>query len=257
MPRQNTSSNKVTISAVIITLNEEKNIKRCLNSLKWTDEIIVIDSGSTDKTCDIAKKMGVKVFHNPWPGYGMQKCFGIEKTTHPWVIVIDADEEVTQELAKNIKSAIKSASENSCYKLKRSAYFLGKKIKHGDWGRDWVIRVFPKATFNWSKDPVHEGLLAYKNEAFDLTGELLHHTQDSIHQALNKINHYSTLSADMLIKKGKKSNLLKAILKSKWTFFRAYIIRLGFLDGKVGYVIAKNAEIHTYYKQLKLVYKNK
>lgn len=250
---------KITISAVIITLNEEKNITRCLKSLKWVDEIIIIDSGSTDKTCDIAKKFSskVKVFNNPWPGDGMQKCFGIEKTSHPWVIIIDADEEVTPELAKNIKIAIKSASENSCYKIKRSAYFLGKKIKHGDWGRDWIIRVFPKKTFNWSKNPVHDGLLAYKNEAFDLKGELLHHTQDSIHQALDKVNNYSTLSADMLIKKGKKSNLLKAILKSKWTFFRAYIIRLGFLDGKVGYVIAKNAEIHTYYEQLKLVYKNK
>ena len=250
---------KITISAVIITLNEEKNITRCLKSLKWVDEIIIIDSGSTDKTCDIAKKFSskVKIFHNPWPGYGMQKCFGIEKTSHPWVLIIDADEEVTPELAKNIKIAIKSASENSCYKIKRSAYFLGKKIKHGDWGRDWIIRVFPKKTFNWSKNPVHDGLLAYKNEAFDLKGELLHHTQDSIHQALDKVNNYSTLSADMLIKKGKKSNLLKAILKSKWTFFRAYIIRLGFLDGKVGYVIAKNAEIHTYYEQLKLVYKNK
>ena len=248
---------KVYISAVIITLNEEKNITRCLNSLKWTDEIIIIDSGSTDKTCDIAKKFSskVKVFHNSWPGYGMQKCFGIEKTSHPWVIIIDADEEVTKELAKNIKSAIQSASENSCYKLKRSASFLGKKIKHGDWGRDWVIRVFPKATFNWSKDPVHEGLLAYKNEAFDLKGELLHHTQDSIHQALNKINDYSTLSADMLIKKGKKSNLLKAILKSKWTFYRSYIFRLGFLDGNFGYIIAKNSQIQTYFKQLKIITK--
>ncbi len=255
MTKKNKLTNKITISAVIITFNEKKNITRCLNSLKWVDEIIVIDSGSTDKTCEIAKKMGAKTYHNPWPGYGMQKRFGIEKTTHPWVIVVNADEEVTQELAKNIQSAIQSASENSCYKIKRSAYFIGKKIKYGDWGRDWVIRIFPKATFSWSKDPVHESLEAYKNEAFDLKGELLHHTQDNITDAIDKINNYSTLSAEILIKKGKKSNLLKAIFKSNWTFFRCYIVRLGFLDGNAGYIIAKNAQIHTYIKQLKLIYK--
>ena len=97
--------------------------------------------------------------------------------------------------------------------------------------------------------------MAYKNEAFDLKGELLHHTQDSIHQALNKINNHSTLSADLFIKKGKKSNLFKVILKSKWSFYKSYILKLGFLDGKVGYVIAKDSEINSYYEQLKILYK--
>ena len=254
MSKSEKSPTKICISAVIITLNEEKNITRCLNSLKWTDEIIVIDSGSVDQTCDIAIKMGAKVYQNNWPGDGMQKCFGIEKTSHPWVMVIDADEEVTPKLAKNIQSAIKTASENTCYKIKRDSFFINKIIKHGDWGNDWIIRVFPKATFKWSTNNVHSGLKAYKNESFALKGKLLHHTQDSIHQSIQKVNGYSSGSADILREKGEKSNLLKAILKSKWSFYRSYLIRLGFLDGKRGYIIAKNIELNTYLKQLKIIF---
>ena len=184
----------------------------------------------------------------------MQKCFGIEKTSHPWVMVIDADEEVSPELAKSIQSAIKTASENTCYKIKRDSFFINKIIKHGDWGNDWIIRVFPKATFKWSTNKVHSGLKAYKNESFALKGKLLHHTQDSIHQSIQKVNDYSSGSADILREKGKKSNLLKAILKSKWSFYRSYLIRLGFLDGRRGYVIAKNIELNSYLKQLKIIF---
>ncbi|WP_119344734.1 glycosyltransferase family 2 protein [Facilibium subflavum] len=249
----NVMASKDTLGVVVITKNEEKNIARCLQSVKWANEIIVIDSGSTDKTVEIAESFGAKVIIRHWPGDGPQKYFGISQLTTKWCLVLDADEEVTKELAESIQKTIQSGK-NTCYKLHRRSFFLGKIIKYGDWGRDWIVRLFIREKHEYTQDIAHSKVNVKKSQASALKGKLIHHTQEDIYLSIKKYNDYSTLSAQMMAKKGKRSSLLKAMLRGHLAFIRSYVLRLGFLDGARGYMIARNIAFGAYLKYLKLTY---
>lgn len=246
MPKHNN-----TLGVVIITKNEEKNIARCLESIKWADEIIVVDSGSTDKTTEIARRYGANIIERHWPGDGPQKHFGISKLTTSWGLVLDADEEVTPELAKSIKDALEHPR-YSFYKMHRRSFFLGKMICHGDWGKDWIVRLFDRTKHQWTHDIVHAKLDVSKKHAGSLTGELIHHSQDSVASSLKKMNDYSDGTSTILWQKGKKTSLISACFHKHWTFLRGFIFRLGFLDGSRGYLIAKLSAYGSYFKYVKL-----
>ena len=240
-----------TLGVIIITKNEEKNIARCLESVKWVDEIIVVDSGSTDKTIEIARSYNAKVIQRHWPGDGPQKHFGITQLTTKWGLVLDADEELTPELTDSIQSAIHNP-QSTFYKMHRRSFFLGKIIKHGDWGKDWIVRLFDCSQHQWTQDIVHAKLNVSKKQALSLNGKLIHHSQDNISLSLQKMNDYSDGTSTILFQKGKQSSLLSANFHKHWTFLRGFIIRLGFLDGSRGYLIAKLSAYGSYFKYVKL-----
>jgi (heptosyl)LPS beta-1,4-glucosyltransferase len=242
-----------TISVIVITLNEEKNIARCLASVAWADEIIVLDSGSKDKTIEIAKSYHAKVYHQDWLGFGEQKNKALEYTTKEWILWLDADEKVTPELSDSIKFEI-NHTQSDAYQMKRASFFLGKLIKHGDWGRDKVVRLFKKGKACWTIDQVHESLSINKRDTKYLEGILLHYTQDNLHTSLKKINEYSTLSAEMMVEKNRDSSVFKAVLRGHLAFVRSYLLRRGFMDGVRGYVLARNIGLGAYLKYLKCVY---
>ena len=242
-----------TLGVVVITKDEEKNITRCLESIKWADEIIVVDSGSIDKTVEIAKNHGAKVIKRHWPGDGPQKYFGISQLTTCWCLVLDADEEASPELAMNIQNTLKNPS-NTCYKIHRYSFFLGKIMKHGDWGRDWIVRLFKRSEHEYTQDIAHSKVNVKKTQATPLKGKLIHHTQENVHLSIKKYNDYSSLSAKMLAKKGQKGSLFKAIIRGHMAFLRSYLLRLGFLDGYRGYIVSRNIAFGAYLKYLKLKY---
>lgn len=239
-----------TLGVVIITKNEEKNIGRCLESVKWANEIIVVDSGSTDKTIDIAKSYQARIYNQPWLGFGLQKNKAINYCTSDWVLSLDADEEVSAVLRESIQQAIKDNSHN-LYQFKRLSQFCGRWIQHGDWGRDIITRLFKRGVAYFSEDIVHEKLI-FKEKAKIISGMLYHYSQPHIAVSLKKMNEYSNNTASVLFAKGRKASLLKASLHKHWTFFRSFVMRCGFLDGGRGYLIAKLSAYGAYFKYIKL-----
>ena len=244
-------SNNHRLTVVVITKNEEKNIERCLNSVLWADEIIVVDSGSEDRTVELAQSLGAKVIERDWPGDGPQKHFAISQVKTNWCLVLDADEQVMPQLKTSILKAMEKKT-HSAFKIKRESFFLGKKIAHGNWGHDWIVRLFDATKHRWTQDTVHSKLDVDKKQAPQLQGILLHHTQDSLDIALKKSNDYTSVQAQTQHQAKKTSTLLKALLHKKWAFWRSFIFRAGFLDGKRGYLIAKLTADSAFYKHAKL-----
>lgn len=192
------------LTVIIITKNEEKNIARCLDSVKWADEIIIVDSGSTDRTIDIASQYpNVKVYKQQWLGYGPQKNIALSYATNSWILALDADEVLSSELTDNIQKKIQQEHSASVYKFKRLSQFCGKWIHHGDWGNDIIPRLFKKDSARYSNDMIHEKLIYNEKDAL-LSGILKHYSQESISISLSKLNNYSDATANRLLLKGKK-----------------------------------------------------
>lgn len=238
------------LGVIIITKNEAKKIARCLSSVQWADDIIVVDCGSTDATVDIAKQHGAKVFHQDWLGFGSQKNFALSCCRSEWVLSLDADEVVDEILKNHILQAIQLGNADT-YRFKRLSQFCGQWIYHGDWGRDQVTRLFKNGKAVFSNDIVHERLI-YDGSVQLINGVLKHYSQDNIAMLLQKINDYSSASAQVLFQKGKTSNLFKANIHQYWTFFRGFMLRAGFLDGTKGYLVAKLSAYGAYCKYVKL-----
>jgi (heptosyl)LPS beta-1,4-glucosyltransferase len=238
------------ISVVIITYNEEKNIARCLESVKWANEIIIVDSGSTDNTINIAKSYGAIVYSQEWLGFGPQKNLAILKSRCKWILAVDADEVISHELSESILDAVESGS-SICYKFKRVSQFCGKWIKYGDWRNDLIIRLFRRDLAKYSNDMVHEKVV-HECDVETLQGLMWHYSQDYINISLKKMNDYSDSTSLMLFTRGKTCTILNAILHKNWAFFRGFIIKKGFLDGRQGYLIAKLTSYGSYFKYIKL-----
>lgn len=247
---------KASLSVVIITKNEENNIRECLQSVAWVDEIIVVDSGSEDNTIAICKDYTDKIsINDDWQGFGHQKNMALQQATKEWVLSLDADERITPVLRTEIESVINNSA-YSAFAIPRQAYFLGQAMKHGGWWPDYVVRLFRRNTGVFSEDIVHERILV--NEPVrKLSTPMLHYSYTSLDQLMAKMNQYSSAGANKAYRQGKKSGLLKAIAKAKWTFFRAYFLRLGILDGQAGFIAAFSKAEETYYRYLKLSYLNK
>lgn len=242
------------LSAVIITYNESAHIARCINSLKHiVDEIIVVDSLSTDNTQTIATELGAKVVTRPFEGYGATKNFANEQASADWILSIDADEALDDELAHSILTVKTHLTEHVVYEFNRLNNYCGTWIRYGGWYPDRKIRLFNKQHVKWNLAEVHETLEIpeYFNKHL-LKGKLLHYSYTSVAGHLSKIEKYSTRGAEEAFKKGKKSNWLKLYLSPAFRFIRDYIFKLGFLDGKYGFIIAKLTAKEVYLKYSKL-----
>jgi glycosyltransferase involved in cell wall biosynthesis len=242
------------LSVIIITKNEEDSILECLSSVQWADEIIVLDSGSTDHTVEICRSFGAKVnIAEDWQGFGKQKNRALALAGHEWVLSIDADERVSQSLRLEIEKTISSSTQNTAFQIPRSSSFCGQFIKHSGWTPDYVTRLFRRSEAVFSEDIVHEKLIT-KCQIRKLSSPLIHLSYDNLDDVLLKLNRYSSDGAVVLMAKNNKhGGLLNAVLRALWAFVRTYILRLGILDGRMGFILAVyNAET-TYYKYLKLM----
>ena len=232
---ENNTSQKIT--ALAITFNEEENVKRYVESLSFADEIIFVDSLSTDNTVAIAKEMGVTVIQNKFKDFSTQRNFAISQAKNDWITFFDLDEIVTSELEEEIKSVVTSDNQNVAYFVKRNFFFLGKRIKYGGWQNDKVIRVFNKNYCKYNGNLVHEVVSANGKVSF-LKNCVNHYSYKDFDNYNNKLNHYSKLQAETLYLKNKKPNVYHFLFRPLYRFFWQYIYRLGILDGKQGYILA-------------------
>jgi glycosyltransferase involved in cell wall biosynthesis len=224
------------ISAIIICKDEEKNIDDCIKSISWCDEIIITDSGSTDKTIEIAKKYTDKIFFNEWRGFSQQRKFALTKASNDWVFVLDADERCTNELAEEIRNILSDKARAKGFFIPRKSFFLSKWIKHCGWYPDYKLRLFDKNFVKISDRLVHEGY-EVNGETAKLKNDLFHYTVTSISEFMDKINHYSTLSAR---EKSSKQNIsfLYLFFIPGFEFTKKFIFQAGFLDGINGLMVS-------------------
>ena len=242
----------MSLSVILITKNEEANLKDCLESVSFADEIIVVDSQSSDKTQEIARSFGAKLeITSDWPGFGPQKNRALNLATKEWVLSIDADERVTPELKQEILATIASANAADCYAIPRSSWYCGRFMKHSGWYPDYVDRLFKRGTAKFSDHLVHERLLP-SGLSGKLKNHFLHYSYRDFSQVLKKVDVYSSAAAQQAFKQGKKGGLGEALIHGFWAFFRTYVLRRGFLDGKHGLALAISNAATSYYKYLKL-----
>jgi glycosyltransferase involved in cell wall biosynthesis len=240
------------LSVILITHNEAGNIAACLNSVAFADECIVVDSGSTDGTGEIARSLGAQVVvTTDWPGFGAQKNRALALATGTYVFSIDADERVTPELAASIRRVVAEGSTDAGYELSRLSNFCGQWMRHGDWYPDRVLRLFKREAGRFSNDLVHERLIVDGRIA-RLEGELQHHSMPTLESALDKMNRYSSGRAADKVAAGRRGGLGSALAHGVWAFLRCYILRRGCLDGRLGLVLAIYVAEGTYYRYLKM-----
>lgn len=240
------------ISAIIITKDEEHSIRECLQSISWVDEIIVVDSESKDQTLKICKEFRAKIFTKSWQGFGPQKNEAIKHAKYKWILSIDADEIITPELKKEIIAITKSNNPSEAYSICRRSFYCGRLIKFSGWQSDFVVRFFQKKFCKFSDDLVHEKVLV-NGVTLKTKSYMIHNAFENFEEVIKKINVYSSLSASMFYKKNRKSSLKKAILHAFWSFIKTYIIKLGFLDGKYGFMLSISNAEGTYYRYIKLM----
>jgi glycosyltransferase involved in cell wall biosynthesis len=240
------------LSVILITHNEAANIAACLASVAFADEWIVVDSGSTDGTVEIARSAGARVsVTNDWPGFGVQKGRALALANGDWVLSIDADERITPELAASIRKALADDAGEAGHELSRLSNFCGQWMRHGDWYPDRVLRLFKRGAGRFSNDRVHERLIV-EGRIGRLAGELLHHSMPTLEGALDKMNRYSSGRAADKVAAGGRGGLGAALTHGCWAFARCYILHRGFLDGRLGFVLAVYVAENTYYRYLKM-----
>lgn len=242
---------ETTVSCILIVKNEERNIAGCLNSLAWADEIVIVDSGSSDLTTKICASYPRVILREcPWQGFGQQKNTALELATGDWVFSIDADERVTPELAGEIRRIMHNPDYNA-YRVKRKNFYRGVWVRHCGWWPDEVLRFFRRGTARFNDRIVHESVL-YLGKTGILNSPLEHHSYGSASDCLCRVDRYSALGAQQLHKNGKKAGLLKIAAKTLFMFIRIYILKRGFLDGRAGLLVAFSTAEVTFYKYVKL-----
>lgn len=222
------------VSAVLITLNAAASLEATLASLAFVDDIVVVDSGSTDGTLDIARRFGARVIDQAWLGFGPQKAFAVAQAKHDWVLCLDADERVTPELQASLAAAL-AAHSHMAWRMARCNRFLGRYLRHGEGYPDWNLRFFHRAHAHWSDDAVHEHVLT-EAAVGTLKGDLLHDSAETLAAYLQKQNRYTTLAADAAIAAGKRASPGRLVLSPLFRFLKFYIVRQGFRDGLPGLV---------------------
>ncbi len=250
-----------TLSVAIITLNEEKNIGRTLASVQFADEIVVVDSGSTDRTLDMARSCKAKAILEPWRGFAGQKNFAIEQCHGTWILSLDADEELTPELQKEIQELMRGTPKADAYMLKRRNLFLGRWIRRGGYYPDPKLRLFRRHAANFApparftQRPVHE-TITVEGQVETLSSDLIHHAYPTIESYIEHMDRYSTLGAEIVLAKGQTSSSLVGffyhiLLIPAFTFLWNYIFRLGFLDGREGFLLHLYHSTYTSWKYAK------
>lgn len=241
-----------SLSIVILTRNEARNIVDCVRSARFADEIVVLDSGSTDGTPELARAEGAKVScGSDWPGFGPQKNRALALATGDWVFSLDADETITPSLRESILAAVRTPGDHQAFAVDRTSSYCGQVIRHAGWSPDWIVRLFRRDAARFSDDLVHERVLV-QGSVGRLQGELLHRSFPDFESVLDKVNRYSTAGARSLAERGKRASPAKAVGHGLWAFLRTYVLQRGFLDGAMGLALAISNAEGTYYRYLKL-----
>ena len=244
------------LSVILITHNEAANIAACLESVAWADEIVVVDSGSSDETVAICGRYSAKVqVTSDWPGFGPQKNRAVGLATGDWLLSIDADERVTPELRAEIEQAL-AAPDSDAYEMPRLSSYLGQPMRHGGWWPDYVTRLFRRGAARFSEARVHETVLG-QGRTGRLHQHLVHYSFRSVEQVVAKMDSYSTAAAVAMAERGRSAGLGSAVLHGFFAFFRTYVLRAGFLDGREGFMLAVSNAEGAYYRYLKLMLLNK
>ena len=244
------------ISATIITLNEEANIREACESLAWADEIVVVDSGSTDQTREIAAESGARVISQAWPGFAAQKQFASEQATHDWIFSLDADERVSNELQATI-AKLRTTPEESLadgYRIPRRSYYQGRWIKGGGWYPDWQLRLYRKSRGRWQPRHIHESVeMDYGARVEKLSGDILHYSvRDSSHHHRMIGERYAPLAAQQMFEEGRTTSPLKIATAGPVAFLQTFVLKGGFRDGLAGLSIARFAAHHAFLKHMLL-----
>jgi glycosyltransferase involved in cell wall biosynthesis len=238
------------LSVAIITLNEEERLAECLTSVAFADEVVVVDSGSTDSTVAIAEAHGARVVRREWLGFGRQKQFAIDQCRNQWVLVLDADERIPAATAREIAAALEHPA-YAAYSLPRQNFFCGRWLKRAGWWPDRVVRLFDKAKARMSDRLVHEGLVV-DGPVGALQGAIVHHANRDLSHTLAKINSYSSAGAAELARAGRRGSLVQATGRASWAFVHNYLLRRGFLDGREGFLQAVCDAVNIFFKYAKL-----
>ncbi len=244
------------ISAVIIAFNEEDKIADALKSVDWADEIIVVDSESTDRTREISEKFGAKVLIKKWEGFSKQKQFAVDSAAHDWIFSLDADERVSDELKKKIlqfKNLPESDLANG-YRVPRLSFYMNRPIRHGGWYPDWQLRFFNRRKGKWKDVLIHESVEMNSNSRTEkLRGDILHYSVEDVSHHHRMIGErYAPLAAAQMFERGKRASVLKILTAGTTAFLQTYILKGGFLDGLAGFAIARFAAHHAFLKYLLL-----
>jgi glycosyltransferase involved in cell wall biosynthesis len=238
------------ITATIITLNEERNIARAIESLRCSDEIIILDSGSVDRTVELAEKLGARVIEAGWRGFAGQKNWAAEQAQNDWILSLDADEALSEALEAEIWNLKKTGPRYDAYTMPRLARYLGRWILHSGWYPDRKIRLYDRRKARWMGDFVHESVQVH-GRVGRLESNLLHFTCDSLSEHLKTMDRYTTLAAQEIAARKVKVPLSHLIVDPGWTFFKTYVLQRGFLDGFEGLIIAYMAGLYTFLKYAK------
>ncbi len=238
------------ISAAIITFNEERNVARVIESLRCCDEILVLDSGSNDRTAEIAGKLGARVVESSWHGYAAQKNIAAELATYDWVLSLDADESLSEALEAEIWQIKKTGPKFDGYTMPRLAQYLGRWILHGGWYPDRKVRLFDRTKAQWVGEFVHESVRV-RGTVGHLESNLLHFTCSSLSEHLRTMDRYTTLAAQEIVARERKVTRALILLDPPWTFLRTYVFKLGFLDGVEGLAVAYMAAFYNFAKYSK------
>jgi len=243
------------LSICIICKNEADKIETCLKSVAWADEIVVLDSGSTDNTLGIARRYTDKIFvRNDWAGFGEQRRRAEDLATNDWVFAIDCDEIVTEQLKDAIVNQLDDATDEDVLYLNRLTHFCGQFIRHSGWYPDRIARIYNKTQYRYNHKLVHESVVAKGANQVHLIGDLEHYQYDDLFQYINKRNGYAKLGSQDKRQHGKRTSLLKASTSALFAFFRHYILKRGFLDGRIGFIIAIIQMQYTFNKYLLISY---
>ncbi len=240
----------MTISATIITLDEQANIARAIRSVQFCDEVLVVDSGSTDRTVDIAASMGARVITNDWQGYAAQKNLAARRARNDWILSIDADEEVSPELARSIGRLDAKLHGCAGFDFPRLARYCGRWIRHSGWYPDRKVRLYQRNLGQWVGQYVHESV-EVSGPVGHLQGNLLHYTCDTLERHRENVARYTDLAAREIQEAGRAAPAWKLLVGPIYSFFKSYLLQLGFLDGKAGFTIARMAALYVFLKYSK------
>lgn len=242
------------ISATIITFNEESNIKAACESVAWADEIVVVDSNSTDATRELAAASGARVITNTWPGFGAQKQFAVEQAQHEWIFSLDADERVSDELKRSIEALRKQTQLADGYEIPRRTYYQQRWIRGGGWYPDRQLRLFKKSHGHWKQRHIHESVAMNPDSRVEkLNGDLLHYTSpDAAHHHRMIGERYAPLAAQQMFEEGRRTSTLRVASAGPAAFIRSLILKGGLRDGFAGFTIASFAAHHAFLKHLML-----
>jgi glycosyltransferase involved in cell wall biosynthesis len=247
-----TSQNHIEVAAIVVCFNEEQRIEACLESLRWCDEIIVVDSFSTDRTPEICRRYTERFYQRQWQGYRDQKAYAHSLATKDWVLLVDADERVSPALREEIRSVLDAPSEScAAYSIPRLVYYLGRWWWRGGWYPDYDIRLFRREQATWGGSEPHEKILV-SGKVRRLKNPLEHYTYRNIEDHIQRINRFTSISAGELLKSGRRWHWSDVLLRPPVRFVRSYFLQRGFMDGFAGFYVALSASVYVFLKYAKL-----